>query len=217
MKNLLLGLLICGCGGSPDKVLFTPKPECMGDPVTPCAGTFPQVINTLAIGSVQDGFDLDGDGKPDNKLAAVSSLAQSAISDAVSNYEIIIPIEYFNMPTVAADTCVKFAIYLGAFDEDGDGDMSRPGIIKVATATITIPISIPARSRSSATARTTRLRRPRGRGRPEQPQHDRHAGPRSRRSDGRAGRLRRHRPDGRQQGLPRDLRRRQGQRLRRRR
>ena len=128
MKKLLLGLLLCGCGDKADKVLFTPKPECMGDAVVPYSGTFPQVINTLAIGSVADGFDLDGDGKPDNKLAAVASLAMSSISDAVANYEIIIPLEYFDFPTVETDGCVKFAIYLGAFDTDKDGDTKRPGI-----------------------------------------------------------------------------------------
>ena len=38
---------------------------------SPFAGTNPQVISQLAIGTADDGFDLDGDGKPDNKLAAV--------------------------------------------------------------------------------------------------------------------------------------------------
>jgi len=137
MKKLLLGLLAlsvvvgtaaCGGGDGGGKQLFTPKPECTGDPVTAYAGTFPQVINTLAIGGVQDGFDLDGDGKPDNKLSAVGSLAMSAISDSLKNYEIIIPFEYFDMPTVAPDTCVKFAIYYGDFDTDADMDGKRPGI-----------------------------------------------------------------------------------------
>jgi len=100
----------------------------MGDGVTPYAGSNPQVISSLAIGSVEDGFDLDGDGKPDNKLAAVSSLAMSAITDAINRYEIIIPIEFFDMPAVTADACVKFAIYYGSFDKDGDGDGKRPGI-----------------------------------------------------------------------------------------
>ncbi|MEO8550307.1 MAG: putative metal-binding motif-containing protein [Kofleriaceae bacterium] len=135
MKKLLLGLVLASlgaaCGGDDGPGghdLFTPKPECTGDAVTPYAGTMPQVINTLAIGAVQDGFDLDGDNKPDNKLSAVSSLAMSAISDSLKNYDIIIPLEYFDLPTVAADTCVKFAIYYGDFDKDKDGDDKRPGI-----------------------------------------------------------------------------------------
>jgi hypothetical protein len=125
MKKLLLCVLFasaCGGDGGGDE-LFTPKPECMGAAVTPFSGTFPQVISTLAIGSVEDGFDLDHDGKPDNKLAAVSSLAQSAIDDSFKNYDILIPIEFFDFPTVGKDECVKFAIYLADYvvDKDGDG------------------------------------------------------------------------------------------------
>jgi hypothetical protein len=123
MKKLLVLCLIASaaCSGDDKHQLFTPKPECKGDAITPFAGTFPQVINTLNIGTVQDGFDLDGDGKPDNKLAAVSSLAMSSISDSIKNTELVIPLEFFDLPTVAADACVKFAIYLGISDADGDG------------------------------------------------------------------------------------------------
>jgi hypothetical protein len=125
MKKLLplclIASTIAACSSDDKKQLFTPKPECKGDAIVPFAGTFPQVINTLNIGTVQDGFDLDGDGKPDNKLAAVSSLAMSAISDSIKNTSLVIPIEFFNLPTVAATTCVKFAIYLGISDADGDG------------------------------------------------------------------------------------------------
>src|SRR5687768_15854886 len=124
MKKLLLCVLIASaCGGDEQGELFVPKPECMGAAITPYAGAHTQVINQLAIGSVEDGFDLDGDGKPDNKLAAVSSLAQSSIDDSFKNYDILIPIEFFDFDTVAKDGCVKFAIYLAdyAVDKDGDG------------------------------------------------------------------------------------------------
>jgi hypothetical protein len=123
-KRLLCVLFASACGGDDGGgELFTPKPECTGEAVTPYAGTFPQVISKLAIGSLADGFDLDKDGKPDNKLAAVSSLAQSAIDDSFKNYDILIPIEYFDFPTVGKDECVKFAIYLADYvvDKDGDG------------------------------------------------------------------------------------------------
>ena len=125
---LCVSAAACGSDPAPHHELFPPKPECMGDPVVPYMGKHTQVINKLEIGSVEDGFDLDGDGKPDNKLAAVGSLAADAITSSMKNYEIIIPIEFFNMPTVAASSCVKFAIYLGAFDKDTDGDGKRPGI-----------------------------------------------------------------------------------------
>jgi hypothetical protein len=61
-KLLLLGLLVStACGGDEKSSLFTPKPECKGDAITPYQGTFPQVISQLSIGTVQDGFDLNGD------------------------------------------------------------------------------------------------------------------------------------------------------------
>ena len=126
----LFGLLICGCGDKADKVLFTPKPECMGDAVVPYAGTFPQVINTLAIGRrrrwLRSRRRRQG---PDNKLAAVASLAMSSITDAVSNYEITSSRSNISTCRRSPSTrCVKFAIYLGAFDNDKDGDGKRPGI-----------------------------------------------------------------------------------------
>jgi hypothetical protein len=124
MKKLVLGLMLAtACGGDDGRgELFTPKPECTGDSVTAFAGSHPQVISKLAIGSVEDGFDLDGDGKPDNKLAAVSSLAQASIDDSFKNYDILIPMEFFDFDTVAPDQCVKFAIYLAEYVTDGDMD-----------------------------------------------------------------------------------------------
>ena len=124
MKKLLLCVLFASaCGGDEGgDELFVPKPECMGAEIAPFSGSFPQVISKLAIGSVEDGFDLDKDGKPDNKLAAVSSLAQSAIDDSFANYDILIPIEFFDFASVAKDDCVKFAIYLADYTTDKDND-----------------------------------------------------------------------------------------------
>jgi hypothetical protein len=117
--------LIAACGGEGVKGdLFPPKPECEGVPVTALAGMHPQVISKLEIGTAGDGFDLDHDGEPDNKLAAVASIAKSAIDDSLANYSIVIPFEFFDLDSAAEDTCVKFAIYLGQYvvDVDDDGD-----------------------------------------------------------------------------------------------
>ena len=79
----LAAAVLSGCSGDGNTGnLFEQKPECMGEAVTAYAGTQPQVISELSIGAAADGFDLDGDGKPDNKLAAVSSIAKSAIDEA---------------------------------------------------------------------------------------------------------------------------------------
>lgn len=111
----------CGDDGGGAE-LFPPKPECAGVDVVPYSGMQQQVISKLEIGAATDGFDLDGDGDPDNKLAAVASLAKSAIEDSFKNYSIVIPIEFFDLQAAAADTCVKFAIYLGAYVTDTDAD-----------------------------------------------------------------------------------------------
>ncbi len=123
-------LALVGCSSDGGSNLFEVKPECTGETVTAYAGSNPQVISALSIGSAADGFDLDQDGKPDNKLAAVSSIAKSAIDDSLANYEIVIPIEFFDMPAAAKDACVKFAIYLGDYVNDGDGDGKKPFIEK---------------------------------------------------------------------------------------
>jgi hypothetical protein len=121
--------MLFGCGGSESPgELFPPKPECEGEAITALAGTQPQVISKLEIGTAADGFDLDNDGDPDNKLAAVASIAKGAIDDSINNYSIIIPIEFFDLQAAAPDTCVKFAIYLGAYVPDVDGDGKKPYI-----------------------------------------------------------------------------------------
>jgi hypothetical protein len=65
-----------GDGGGGGSNLFPAKPECSGEPLTTYAGGQPQVISKLEVGTAADGFDLDHDGDPDNKLAAVAGLAK---------------------------------------------------------------------------------------------------------------------------------------------
>ncbi len=123
-----------GCGGNdpidkgPD--LFEPKPECAGAPVAPL-GTGPKlVISKLQIGKATEGLDLDGDGAIDNKLSGVANLAASAIDDSFKAYSVILPIEFFDLPAVMADTCVKFAIYLGEYALDVDTDGKKSAVEK---------------------------------------------------------------------------------------
>jgi hypothetical protein len=117
-------LAVIGCGGSGKEPLFTDNPECEGEAVTPYAGAHAVVISELAIGETQDGFDLDHDGNPDNKMSAVGTIAGPAIEDALNQFDIVIPMEFFDLATVGVDECVKFAVYLGDYrldlDEDGE-------------------------------------------------------------------------------------------------
>lgn len=124
----LLLAAAAGCSDDPAGPLFPDRPECDGAAIAAYAGSNPLVISKLEIGGPEDGFDLDGDGKPDNKLSAVAGLAKSAIDDAFSNQEIVIPLEFFDVTGPEADTCIKFAMYLGAFAVDKDVDGRNAGV-----------------------------------------------------------------------------------------
>ncbi len=130
MKRLVVilvavaALLGSACGDDGPTTIFPEKLPCSEAPLLPLQGQHQMVMSFLEIGSADDGFDLDGDGEPDNKLSGVGSIARGAIEDSFEDFSIIIPIEFFDYPTTGADECVKFAMYLGqySFDNDGDGD-----------------------------------------------------------------------------------------------
>ncbi len=110
-----------GCGSSPAP-LCADKPECTGEAVAPLAGGHQMVISSLEIGALMDGFDLDHDGEPDNKMSTVGAIANPAIQDSFDTFSIVIPMEFFDLQGVGADSCVKFALYLGQYQLDNDGD-----------------------------------------------------------------------------------------------
>jgi hypothetical protein len=117
-----LAAAACGDDAAQQPPLFEPKPECMGDSIAPFSGVQQQVISSLEIGAPEDGFDLDGDGDKDNKLSGVGGLANGAIEDSFTGYELLIPVEMFDFPAAAVDDCVKFALYLGHYKLDTDLD-----------------------------------------------------------------------------------------------
>ena len=121
---LTSGLVLAACGGSDSGPtnLFPDKPECPGDPIAPLMGDDTMVISDIAIGTKTDGLDLDGDGQPDNALAGIGDFAKDAIAQSFASYDIVAPVELFDFPQVGADDCVKFAVYLGAYKMDTDGD-----------------------------------------------------------------------------------------------
>jgi hypothetical protein len=114
--------LAVGCGDEPLRPLFEPKPECQGASIVPYQGNHQNLISAISISEREDSFDLDGDGQPDNALSAVGSLARQPIEEAIRDYELMIPFEFFDLPSVTDDACVKFAIYLGVYKRDRDGD-----------------------------------------------------------------------------------------------
>src|SRR4051812_9603169 len=91
----LSGLFVAGWAGcsseEPDMMMMMPPvmkvnpfaalPECMGSPVDFRKGDKSLVIASIEIAPQNQGFDLDKDGKIDNKLGAVSSLANSELEN----------------------------------------------------------------------------------------------------------------------------------------
>jgi len=123
LSVLALGLVL-GCGGGDDDggPLFEQQIECEGASIDPLAGSQQQVISSIDIAGRDVGFDLDRDGEIDNQLYGVSDLAHDGIQDSFNNFDIIAPIEFFDFDQPAADDCVKFAVYLGKYKLDTDGD-----------------------------------------------------------------------------------------------
>ena len=125
MRRLLIASTIiaaaAGCG-SKKKDPFAPVPECMGPSITPFMGSRSMVVSSLAIADADEGFDLDGDGKVDNKLAPLGSLANDTIKMSFTQkHDIVLPIELFGYEG-SDNTCTKFDFYVGQFNQDMDGD-----------------------------------------------------------------------------------------------
>lgn len=124
MRRLLIvaaiGALSIGCGSKKDP--FAPVPECMGASIVPFMGDRTMVVSSLAIADADEGFDLDLDGKPDNKLSPLGSLGNDSIKMSFTQkHDIILPIEMFGY-SGADTTCTKFVYYVGKFNQDRDAD-----------------------------------------------------------------------------------------------
>ena len=102
---------------------FMAVPPC--DPsllTTPLTGT-QLLLSSLKIGSRADGFDLDGDGHPDNLLAPLGALANPSIAQTfMTDRSVILPIELFGYKKGADSACTKVSFYIGRVNEDKDGD-----------------------------------------------------------------------------------------------
>ncbi|HMU39084.1 MAG TPA: putative metal-binding motif-containing protein [Pseudomonadota bacterium] len=125
-----LPMLSLGCGGSDEEPPIEPakenpfaaKPECTGEKVQFKKGSRGLVVSNLEIAAVGVGLDLDGDGKPDNKLGAVASLANPELEGTFKEkHDVVIPMEFFGA-TSGDSSCTKFAMYLGQFLKDRDQD-----------------------------------------------------------------------------------------------
>jgi hypothetical protein len=94
----------------------------MGQELVPLDGSHQMIIVELGVGAAEDGLDLSGDGSPDNKFAALSGLLDEPIALAFANYDLVFPLEFFDMDEVGEDSCVKAAAYSADYRRDLDGD-----------------------------------------------------------------------------------------------
>lgn len=95
----------------------------MGVSIAPFQGDRALLISSLEIGDLDEGFDLDKDGKLDNKLSPIGALANGEIVTAFqTSYDIAVPMELFGYTGGAKDECVKVAFYVGQITKDRDGD-----------------------------------------------------------------------------------------------
>jgi hypothetical protein len=119
---LVLTIGILGCSDRPVDP-FAPVPECKGVDVTPFQGSRSLVVATLAIADFGEGFDLNRDGKKDNKLAPLGAVANPTIADSFSKkHDIVLPLELYGYNGEASTSCTKLSFYIGKFNQDVDHD-----------------------------------------------------------------------------------------------
>ena len=80
---------------------------------SPHQGDLSLVVSALAILPLGTSYDLDGDGDPDNKVAAIGSISQSYIDDGLAAGTMVLPVEIFDRDP-DPDACVKLGLYTGA-------------------------------------------------------------------------------------------------------
>ncbi|HEX9101636.1 MAG TPA: putative metal-binding motif-containing protein [Polyangia bacterium] len=115
-----MSIATAGCNSKKDP--FKPVPECMGPSVVPFMGSRSMVVASLAIADADEGFDLDLDGKPDNKLSPLAALGNDSIKMSFTQkHDIILPIEMFGYEG-SDNSCTKFVYYVGKFNKDRDAD-----------------------------------------------------------------------------------------------
>lgn len=101
--------------------------DCQDDPVPVFEGSHQTLLNHLGIASPSVGIDLDYDGRPDNLLGPLGSIANGYIEDSMEIAEIIIPMEFFGLDSDTDDDCLNFTFLVGTFAPDQDDDGQRTG------------------------------------------------------------------------------------------
>lgn len=97
-------------------------------------GKYQVVINKLQMGSLKDGFDLNNEDCDndmttgvDNVLWVIGTIANTALDESMAKGEIAIPFEFYDVDSATTDDCFNYALYVGRFPNDYDGDSEKAG------------------------------------------------------------------------------------------
>jgi hypothetical protein len=111
-----------------------PAGSCAAEALVPFAGKHPLVMRELAIGTNEEGFDLNNADCDyniktgvDNILWPIGAVAKQPLAEAMANGEVVIPFEFYDLDDLVNDDCLSFSIYLGVFPIDADQDGSGVG------------------------------------------------------------------------------------------
>lgn len=136
LATLVLGLSsACGdddAGGQPDAGFHRPDAHvgpCQDDPVPLFGGDYQSLIDSMQIAPGSQGFDLNGDGLVDNRLAPLGALANSEIRNGFSEGDIVVLFELFGLDDAQTDECLNFSVYFGVWPPDQDADGERSGAL----------------------------------------------------------------------------------------
>jgi hypothetical protein len=124
-------------------VVVGEPPDCGGDPLVARGGDLSLVVSSMVIATLDEGYDLDNDAMPDNKLAAIASLSQTAIADALVAGTLVVPVEIFDRGA-NPDACVKLGLYAGACVGPCDLTDATPDTVTIDPASLgtgDVPIS----------------------------------------------------------------------------
>ncbi|MCU1282467.1 MAG: Multiple EGF-like-domain protein 3 precursor [bacterium] len=133
MIKLLLVVPLCiaaGCGGS--KTTASPDLQAPPDMVVQgCQPPFGRsyIVSTFTMRQAGDGFDLNGDGTPDNQLGTLASFANPTWQDAITKgYAVyLLDVRDLDGPPLVEGGTMKLSFFIGV-DADADATNNLGGM-----------------------------------------------------------------------------------------
>jgi hypothetical protein len=86
--------------------------DCGGDPLIAHQGDLAMTVSAFDFDPIATSYDLNGDGQPDNKMAALASISSPLTADGLAMGTFVVAIEIFDRDA-DPDACLKLAAYRG--------------------------------------------------------------------------------------------------------